>query len=115
MFSNRPNVDAVDDEENDKDEDENYETDLERTFSNLFLQTEETNKIEEFSEIKKVEHLYVHSKSGYQVGTYLKIYMKLKTRFAHKLKNDQSFRQNIWDRLNIKDTRVKKTYFIALD
>ena len=120
--------DGVDDEE--YDEDDHDEKDLERTFSNPFLQTEETNKIEvlefrvygpcrdlylkndqEFywkklegiSEIESIEHLYVHSRRDYQVGAYLEIYIKLKTRFSHKLKNDQAFRQNIWDRLNIKE------------
>ena len=125
--------DGVDEEGYDEDDNNHDETDLERTFSNPLLQTEESesNKIEvlqfrvygpcrdlylrndqdfywkeleAFSEIEKIEHLYVHSKRDYQVGTYLEIYIKLSTRFSHKMKNDQAFRQNIWDRLNIKET-----------
>ena len=37
-------------------------------------------ELEKFSEIEKVEHLYVHSRSGYKVGTYLQTYMKFKTK-----------------------------------
>ena len=62
------------------------------------------SEIEKFSEIEKVEHLYVHSKSGYKVGTYLETYVKFKTKHADKFKNDKIFRESVFNRLQIKET-----------
>ena len=59
------------------------------------------SELEKFSEIEKIEHLYVHSRSGYKVGTYLETYIKMTTKY---FKNDKIFRQAIWDRLQIKET-----------
>ena len=65
------------------------------------------NELEKFSEFDKIEHLYVHSKSNYKVGTYLDTYIKFKTKHAESFKNDENFRENIWNRLQIKETYPK--------
>ena len=71
-----------------------------------FLQNDQTfywNELEKFSEIEKIEHLYVHAQSGYTVGTYLDTYIKFKTKYAQDFKNNKDFRKTVWDRLNIRD------------
>ena len=58
----------------------------------------------QFCEIEKIEHLYVFSKSGYKIGTYLETYIKIKTKQADNFRNDKMFRESVWDRLKIKET-----------
>ena len=40
------------------------------------------SELEQFSEIEKIEHLYVHSRSGFKVGTYLETYIKMTAKYA---------------------------------
>ena len=72
----------------------------------LYLKNDQTfywRELEKFSEIEKIEHLYVHSSRDYTVGTYLDTFIKFKTKYAENFKNDKQFRQSVWDRLNIKE------------
>ena len=61
-------------------------------------------ELEKFWEIEKIKHLYVFSKIGYKVGTYLETYIQMKTKYADNFRNDKMFRESVWDRLKIKDT-----------
>ena len=73
----------------------------------LYLKNDQTfywRVLEKFSEIEKIEHHYVHSLSGYSVGTYHDTYIKFKTKYAENFKNNKQFRESVWDRLNIKET-----------
>ena len=55
------------------------------------------------SEIESVERLWINGKPGYKVGDYLEVELRIKTKFALKFKNDKQFRQNLWDKLDIKE------------
>ena len=63
-----------------------------------------TQELEKFEEIERVENLWINAKPNYEVGTYLKTELKLRTRYANRLKNNNKYRQSIWDRLGIKET-----------
>ena len=72
-----------------------------------YLKNDQTyywTELEKFCEIEKIEHLYVFSKSGYKIGTYLETYIKIKTKQADNFRNDKMFRESVWDRLKIKET-----------
>ena len=123
MFRHGVNDDVIEDIDDDEDNDKTNQT-----FSNpsqenrpietvelrvnvpcrdLYLKNDQTfyrRELEKFNEIEKIEHLYVHSSSGYSVGTYLDTYIKFKTKYAENFKNNKQFRESVWDRLNIKET-----------
>ena len=63
-----------------------------------------TQELSRFSEIDKIENLWIHSKDNYEVGTYLETNLKFQTKFARRFKHDIEYRQSIWNRLNIKET-----------
>jgi hypothetical protein len=48
-------------------------------------------ELEKFCEIEKIRHLYVFSKSGHKVGTYLETYLKMKTEHEDNFRNDEMF------------------------
>ena len=50
-----------------------------------------------------MDDLWINSIPNYQVGTYLATDVKLVTKFSKNWKNE-AFRQNIWERLSIKET-----------
>ena len=62
-----------------------------------------TDELRKFKEIERIENLWIHSKSSYEVGTYLETDLKLQTKLAKKFKSEV-FRESLWDRLEIKDT-----------
>ena len=61
-------------------------------------------EINNISEIENVERLWINGKPGYKVGDYLEVELRIKTKCALKFKNDKQFRQNLWDKLDIKET-----------
>ena len=63
-----------------------------------------TQELSRFSEIDRIENLWIHSKSNYQVGTYLETNLKFQTKFARRFTQDIAYRQSIWNRLSIKET-----------
>ena len=63
-----------------------------------------TDELRKFSEVERIENLWINSKSNYKVGSFLETNLKFQTRFANKIKNDAKYRQSLWDRIGIKDT-----------
>ena len=63
-----------------------------------------TEQLNKFSEIERVDDIWINTKPNYNVGTYLETNLKFRTKFANQFRNDETFRQPIWDRLRIKET-----------
>ena len=61
-------------------------------------------KLESFPEIEKIENLWISRQYGYREGTYLSTNIKFLTKFADQWKNDEAFRKNVFDRLEILET-----------
>ena len=62
-------------------------------------------KLNSMCEVNSVENLWIQSKPGYQVGDYLSANLKIMMTSSEKWINDEKFRKNIWDSLEIKETR----------
>ena len=60
-------------------------------------------QLNKFSEIERVDDLWINTKPNYNVGTYLEANLKFRTKFANQFRNEETVRQSIWDRLKIKD------------
>ena len=62
-----------------------------------------TEQLNKYSEIERVYDLWINTKPNYNVGTYLQASLKFRTKFANQFRNDETFRELIWDRLKITD------------
>ena len=51
-----------------------------------------TEQINKFSEIERVDNLWINTKPNYNVGTYLQANLKFRTKFANQFRNDETFR-----------------------
>ena len=63
-----------------------------------------TNELNKMREIEYVDYMWIKCQKDYCVGTYLSTEVRFVTKFSNQWKNDEAFRQIIWDRLQIKET-----------